>query len=757
MKLVGYASRISAAPGDTVRFMVSCEHSSYDAELVRLIHGDENPVGPGYKEGAVESAINATYAGRPQKIFSGSYVRIPAAEHFAGLESFTITAKVLATTPTVRTQGLVTLWSAASQAGTGLFLEDSGQVALWIGDGDGYVAKVSSGVPIRAHEWFFVAASYDAATGVATLHQQPVLQWPVETAEAVASHTLDVRPNFLPETPLIMGAYYKGGAVHRHPVEGHFNGRIDGPRLYSRALSPGELAALRKVDGDTPTDALVAAWDFGRDISSAAVSDTSPNGLHGHTVNLPTRAVTGHNYTGHETDWRNAPDEYAAIHFHDDDLEDAGWETDFELTVPADLPSGIYAARLTANGDEEHLPFFVRPARGSATAPIAILASTVSHQCYANFRDIGGGHWDSRVLPNADPGLHAEQYQYIYDNGLPGLYDLHSDGSGTTHVSYLRPILNMRPKFRYRVWSAPSRFPADLYMVDWLEEKGFQADVITDHDLHADGAELLEPYRVVITGGHPEYWTEPMLDAAQTYLNQGGRLMYLGGNGLYGVTSIDPEHPHVIEVRRWGTSWPFELPPGERHHSTTGELGGTWRHRGRAPQSIVGLGCSSAGFDRGTHYVRQPDSFDPRAAFIFEGIGDDEKIGDIPSLVVVHGAAGYEIDRFDFGLGSPPHALLLASSVDHSEFYKAMIDEQLEYKQGIDGVMPLSPTEPGVIHPFVRCDITFFETPGGGGVFSTGSIVWRACISYNGYDNNVSRMTENVLRRFVSPEPFVAP
>ena len=55
--------------------------------------------------------------------------------------------------------------------------------------------------------------------------------------------------------------------------------------------------------------------------------------------------------------------------------------------------------------------------------------------------------------------------------------------------------------------------------------------------------------------------------------------MYLGGNGLFGVVSTTPDKPHVLEVRRWGTGWPFEAPPAERYHSTTGEPGGTWRNR----------------------------------------------------------------------------------------------------------------------------------------------------------------------------------
>ena len=84
----------------------------------------------------------------------------------------------------------------------------------------------------------------------------------------------------------------------------------------------------------------------------------------------------------------------------------------------------------------------------------------------------------------------------------------------------------------------------------------------------------------------------------------------------------------------------------------TGELGGTWRNRGRGPHALVGLGTAGAGFDRGSPYRREPDSHDPRVAFIFEGI-DGELIGDEPNLQVRWGAAGYEFDRVDVELGSP--------------------------------------------------------------------------------------------------------
>ncbi len=57
----------------------------------------------------------------------------------------------------------------------------------------------------------------------------------------------------------------------------------------------------------------------------------------------------------------------------------------------------------------------------------------------------------------------------------------------------------------------------------------------------------------------------------------------------------------------------------------------------------------------------------------------------------------------------------------------------------------------------VRADMVFFETPGGGAVFSTGSISYLLSLGTNGYDNNISRLTGNVLRRFLDPTPFVLP
>jgi N,N-dimethylformamidase len=752
--LVGYTDRLSAAPGDTIRFMVSSQHPSYRADLVRLIHGDTNPDGPGFKEQVLESPLAGEHPGRVQNLAGGSYVLIPDDPRLRLTESFTIAAWVCPTVPLAGRQGVLARWTDGA-GGYALLLEDGGDLALWLGDATGQSQVIRTGAALVPGRWYFAGATVDRAGGIARVFSEPRDPWPLVPSRAAAEHALEIDPAAPADASVTIGRVAAGADAPADGPIGNFNGKIEAPVIVARALTADELSLVRN-EGPAAARALgaVGAWDFADGIGGRRVADVSGNDLHGAAVNIPARGVTGHNWSGRAMSFEQAPQEYGAIHFHSDDLEDPGWERDFELTVPPDLPSGVYAARLTHGEDEEYLPFFVRPPRGTATAPIAVLMPTVSYVVYANFRDLDGGSWDPATVPNADPALHAREYRYISDNRLYGLYDVHFDGSSNCMTSSLRPILNMRPKFRYRVWAAPARFPADLYMVDWLDHKGYAADVITDHDLHAEGADLLSRYRVVITGSHHEYWTEPMLDAMGAYLGSGGRLMYLGGNSFFGVTSIDPARPHVHEVRRWGTSWPFEMPPGERYHATTGEPGGTWRNRGRAPQQLVGVGSSSAGFDTGAPYVRQPGSFDPRAAFIFAGVGVDELIGDTPSLVVRHGAGGYEQDRLDFGLGTPAHALLLASTVGHSGAYAPFLDEILAYPSGIDGVLPDTPPQPGVPHPFVRSDMVFFETAQGGAVFAAAAICFRGCLSWNDYDNAASRVTENVLRRFVREEPL---
>jgi N,N-dimethylformamidase len=55
----------------------------------------------------------------------------------------------------------------------------------------------------------------------------------------------------------------------------------------------------------------------------------------------------------------------------------------------------------------------------------------------------------------------------------------------------------------------------------------------------------------------------------------------------------------------------------------------------------------------------------------------------------------------------------------------------------------------------VRSDIVCYPVPGGGAVFSVGSISWAGAMALDDFDNPVARVTTNVLRRFVAAvDPF---
>ena len=92
------------------------------------------------------------------------------------------------------------------------------------------------------------------------------------------------------------------------PIHGrNYNGKIDRPRLTNRAISIEDVAVLAQEWHTAPTmlrSALVGAWDFHAIIvpnaSPTRIVDSSSNGLHGTTVNMPARGMTGHNWSGAE-------------------------------------------------------------------------------------------------------------------------------------------------------------------------------------------------------------------------------------------------------------------------------------------------------------------------------------------------------------------------------------------------------------------------------------------------------------------------
>ena len=740
--LTGYCDKLAITAGDTQRFMISGEGVDHaELQVVRLIHGDENPAGPGFIEEPITASCNGKVAVRTQFTQAGSFFEIPDPHSVVQFgNGFTLYAFIWPTTPQKDAQGILSHWSQATRCGVSLGINAHGRLSLLIGDGH-ESAEICADTPLVAKMWYFVAASFDPKRGTVTLYQEPVVNAynsllsrivPLEQTSHVTTVT-SVKPARATGSLLLAGHY--DVAAHGPYVSNLYNGKVDRCGIHGRALTRAELDAL-KSGSEPPPDARIARWDTTAGYTDHGIGDqlvdVGPHGLHGRGVNRPVRAMTGYNWRGRDDCFRLAPAQYGGIYFNDDAIIDCRWPSSCEWQVPADLKSGVYAARLRNGNAEDHLTFFVRPAKSSAK--VAMLMPTASYLAYANERfvldapgvEVVTGH--PLVLHDID-FLLAEHPEWGRSS-----YDHHADGAGVCYNSYHRPIMGLRPKQRMASTGVAWQFPADLSIIYWLEQSGIAYDVITDEDLHRDGLAAIKPYNVILNGTHSEYYSERMLDATEEYLSTGGRVMYLGANGYYWVVAFRDDEPWCMEIRKLDSgSRAWQAAPGEYYLATTGEKGGIWRNRGRPPQKLMGVGFTSEGMDECMPYRKLPDAIAPEVSWVFEGV-DKDVFGD--SGLALNGAAGLELDRYDLAWGTPPNTYLLATSEGHSDHYPHVSEEIMFNYPGLGGTQDFQ----------IRGDVTLFETVNGGAVFSTGSIAWGQALPINA---EVARITLNVLRRFM--------
>ena len=750
MPLAAYADRLSVRPGETIRFHVAnATGETVTARLVRVICSDANPAGPGILTETMDAKVEKLAEPGPAEVLRGSFAIVEGLETWLSGASFTFVCRVFPTGLGGRRQALLARLEEDRQRGFALMLTNDGRLRGSMGSGDGF-ANVDTEKALSERCWHRVWMRFDAGTralhvGFSRMEGDADAFGGFEPVAAGVS--LGERDPPAADGPLLMAA-----ADHQSP-NAHFNGKLEGPALYDHALSDSEIHSL--LCGQEP-DGAVARWDFAQDIAGSRIVEVGPNAIHGRLVNTPARGMTGAEWSGREMCFRHAPTEYGAIHFHEDDMDDCNWPTAFRWRVPDGTHSSVYALLLTAGATEENVPFHVVPPKGRATADIAVLASTFTYTIYANH---ARPEWDRDPKWQTDwreqtaawggyPHNPAEHREY----GL-STYNYHTDGSGISIASWKRPMLNVRigyltyPYEEIRA-SGLRHFPADSHLNAWLESKGYDYDIITDWELHHEGADLLKRYRVVLTGSHPEYHTGQMLDALEAYRTSGGRFCYLGGNGFYWKIALSPEHDGVIEIRRGEggiRAWAAE--PGEYYNQFDGEYGGLWRRNGRPPQHLCGVGFTAQGNFLGSYYRKRAQAADQRVAWIFDGV-EEETFGD--HGMSGHGAAGFELDRTDKRLGTPEHAIVLASSENHPPDAPWVLvpEEVLTH-------LVTWPGEPA--RDLIRADLTFFECPNGGAVLSTGSITFCGSLVTNNFDNDVSRILDNVVRRFLDPTPFEMP
>ncbi len=682
-RLIGYLDRLVVEPGDTIELKVSASAPSATALLMALAPVTRMAQLP---QGQPSPAFPVS----EQPLRLGSLGIVPS---FPVLRCPRVSLWIWPSSDLPMTCGVLGTWSASTSSGWGLAL-DQNRPVLHV-DGE----RCRAAAPLRPRTWHHVVLGYDQQSGAAEIV--------VETAARLLS------PARQPEQHVASAPLTSGLLVgdERRPFRvaalGDSTPRFD-----------GRLARLAVEDDGC----VVATWDFSQEMGGRVVGDSEAHGLHLELQQTPARGVPGPSWDGSVHDWWVDPSHHDAIHFHSDDLTDAGWRTDWTAEVPLKAPCGLHVVEVRTATSTDRIPFFV--ARRRTDNPVCFLASTATYFAYANQRlDRGGFAELGTPSGPSDPGLPLAG---------PSTYEPHEDGSGTFYASRRKPIAN------FRLGGPPWGLELDRAVWDWLETEVADFDILTDEQLHVEGGASLDGCRVLVTGAHSEYWSTEMLDALCDWLRDGGRLMSMGANAFYWRVAHDPVDPAILELRRAedGTrAWIAE--PGEYHDSFTGALGGMWRRLGRPPNLVSGTGFAGQGFGPPRpHRISPAARTDPRTSWIFDGTSGGDYVVDRDGLPLP--TAGLEVDRYDVTLGSPDHAAVLASATDLDPSMRRAKEEL--FANGAE------PDDGGL-----RSDVVFFETDSGGAVFSTGSLAWAMALADGG---DAAVISGNIFRRFLDATPF---
>ena len=362
--------------------------------------------------------------------------------------------------------------------------------------------------------------------------------------------------------------------------------------------------------------------------------------------------------------------------------------------IAAPERSGLYYLHATGeSGAFFSFPWVVAPA--ATAADVAVLASDINWNAYNSFGGRSNYIHPDRLPPTPTVNARLELKRY-------------NDPEGYQYEGEEKPLSFDRPEPINHVPAgvevtdpiegrAPNHIaPAEWRLLGWLEREGFAYDVWSETQFH-HGRLRLDDYKVLILGPHPEYWTSRMYFELKDWVfNRGGRLMYLGGNGLNCEVEFTDDDAMVVH------NGPYD-------HAAERTVESRFHARHESEANLLGVVFTYPGIMTAAPY-RVVDA--EHWALAGTGLENGDEFGhECQHMRVPGGASGHETDKISPAY-SPRNVQLLAQGTNPEEGGAQMITH-----------------EPG----------------GGGAVFSTGSITYVSSLLVS---EPVSRITRNVLQRF---------
>ncbi|EEE36146.1 conserved hypothetical protein [Rhodobacteraceae bacterium KLH11] len=442
------------------------------------------------------------------------------------------------------------------------------------------------------------------------------------------------------------------------------------------------------------------------------------------------------------------------------------WQVSHEFIIPKNWRPGGYLITLGAERDgdrvEEHHLILVRGAADSAKSRVILVCATgtwLAYNCWG-----GSNHYEGITGPDRNAFSPIVSTQRPWSRGfckLPaGAPRAVPEGPHKLGTMVRYPYMEWAYAYGYSKKYASAGWASyERHFARWLEAEGFEFDIAAQHDLE-EQPDLLTRYKCAIFVGHDEYWSANMRHSVDRFVEDGGKVARFAGNFLWQTRIEDEGRTQVCYKYRADqdplsgtrqehlvtTAW--EVPPvnwpGAQTFGANG-LKGIYAGLGRC------VGQGSGGFT-----VYRPDHWVMAGTEL--GYGDQLGAG---SRIF-----GYEVDGVDYQMqdglpyatgadGADPDieilAMGLATNIEPDRgiwgetLYLGDGDAKFKARAQFGAVseetLDRSTRGNGVILHWLR---------GKGEVFTAATCEWVMGLICK--DQQVERITRNVLRRFVAAD-----
>ena len=367
----------------------------------------------------------------------------------------------------------------------------------------------------------------------------------------------------------------------------------------------------------------------------------------------------------------------------------------YEYRIPRDWISGAYIALFVAvDQADTHDPadpeqreaavLFVVQSRGM-TGKILYKLPIFTYHAYNDFGDPRGslytGGYSKLTLHRPGGGVGGRPWDYYFSD----------------------PYDQSSPRQTFWHW--------DVLFIRWLEKRRFEVDYCTDLDIHENEGNFLNRYRLLLSVGHDEYWSDAMRRNVAAFIEEaGGNVAFFSGNTCF---------------------WRIRLVDGGKAFECNKEnLADLWS--GSDPENrLTGVSTRNGGAQWWGE--REPIGYTVQHAehWVFEGTGLRD--GDV--FGANHALIGYECDGAS-----------ISDRRDKNGFAVPSHDDGTPENFMILGTGKIGPKWAQDPDDFPGCrTATMGIYSNNGAVFTAATTDWARVLSSG--EPNVERITSNILRR----------